>query len=83
MTGGKVKGKKILGKYPDDLNGPLNVDGDIGHGRFIPTTCFEAIWNGISQWMGVADEAALNRIMPNRLSCGGTGLFTDSDLFKN
>jgi hypothetical protein len=36
-----VKGIQILGEYPDDLTGtgPLNI----GRGRLIPTTSWEAI----------------------------------------
>ena len=51
---------------------------------FFIKQCFEAVWNAVSEWMGIKDEEALNRIMPNRLNCGGaTGLFTKNDLFKN
>jgi len=84
MTGGKVKGTRILGRYPDDLDGPLNVDGaNDGRGRYIPTMAYEAIWNGVSQWMGVDDEAALDRIMPNRQTCGSSYMFNKEDLFDD
>jgi len=83
MTGGKVRGERILGSYPDDLDGPLNVDDpQDGRGRFIPTTAYEAIWNGVSQWMGIEDEEALDRIMPNRQTCGSSFMFNKEDLFK-
>ena len=73
-----------MGEYPDDLDGPLNIDGaNDGRGRFIPTTAFEGIWNGVSQWMGVDEEDALDRIMPNRQTCGSTYMFDEEDLFKD
>lgn len=80
MMGGDVKGGRIMGEYPD-LEGPMNVDGGHGRGRFIPTTAWEAIWNGVSQWMGVDDDALLDQILPNRKRCG-SALFTKEDLFK-
>merc|ERR1712150_292863 len=83
LQGGRIKGGKILGRYPDNLDGELNVDPPTGRGRFIPTTCWEAIWNGISEWMGVENKAALDRILPNRHNCGGRELFTQKELFSN
>jgi len=80
MQGGDVKGGRIMGEYPD-LEGPLNVDGGRGRGRFIPSISWEAIWNGVSQWMGVEDDALLDQILPNRNNCG-SALFTKEDLFK-
>jgi len=64
-----VKGGRIMGEYPD-LEGPLNVDGGQGRGRFILTLPWEAIWNGVSQWMGVEDDELLDQILPNRNNCG-------------
>ena len=80
MMGGDVKGGRILGEYPD-LDGDLNVDKGQGRGRFIPTIAWEAIWNGISQWMGVKDNELLDEILPNRNKCGSV-LFAKEDLFK-
>lgn len=80
MVGGSVKGGKILGRYPQ----PLTPDHPnwIGRGRFIPTTSWDAVWNGIGQWMGLHDEDELNEAIPNRNSFDTcTELFTDKDLF--
>lgn len=81
MMGGKVKGGRILGNYPDDLDGALNIDGPDGRGRLIPTTSWDAIWNGVVQWMGVENEALMDQILPNRHNCG-SNLFNKSDLFQ-
>merc|ERR1712183_97495 len=60
MTGGSVKGGRIVGKWPADLDGPLNVDGPEGRGRIIPSTSWDAIWNSVCQHMGVTEETDLD-----------------------
>ena len=79
IVGGDVNGGRILGEYPDDLSSssPLNI----GRGRLIPTLPWEAVWNGVSQWLGVDDVESLNKILPNRLSFPEEKLFEDSDLY--
>ena len=83
--GGDVAGGKIMGQYPSDLTekGPLNV----GRGRFIPTTSWDAVWNGVAQWMGVTAEAELDYCLPNRKATSGvngfTNLFSRIDLFQS
>jgi cullin-associated NEDD8-dissociated protein 1 len=82
FLGGSVKGGQILGKYPSSLA----EDGDvnIGNGRLLPTTSWEALWNGVSQWLGIMDGDALNRILPNRANfLTGNNLFTKADMFDN
>lgn len=89
IMGGNVNGGKILGQYPDDIteSGPLNLK----RGRILPTTSWEAIWNGVGEWLGedegttnIADNE-LNDIIPNRGQVVEPGfkLFTASDLYKN
>ena len=80
MTGGSVKGGRIVGTWPADLDGPLNVDGPEGRGRLIPTTSWDAIWNGVCQHMGIVEEKDLDYVMPNRHDCGSE-LFGKNDLF--
>ena len=82
MMGGDVNGGKILGQYPYDItnDGPLNV----GRGRIIPTTSWDAIWKGVVQWMGVED-ADLNVCLPNADSTVDAPfrLFDREDLFND
>ena len=70
-------GGKILGEYPDDLTtaGPLNL----GRGRLIPTTSWDAIYNAVAQWAGVTDETDLDKVLPNRNKF--STLYTRDDLF--
>jgi uncharacterized protein (DUF1501 family) len=84
FLGGDVNGGRILGKYPSDLTdkGSLNI----GRGRFIPTTSWDAFWNGVALWMGVTTQSELDYCLPNRNSTTGgifSALFTDSALFKS
>lgn len=76
MVGGSVFGGRVVGTYPDSLteDGPLNF----GRGRIIPTTSWDAVWNGVAQWFGV-DEAGLTTVLPNRANFNN--LFSEDDLF--
>lgn len=87
IMGGDVDGGKVVGQYPDDLtrNGPLNI----GRGRLIPTTSWDALWNGVADWMGASTSADLDFILPNRNSVSGgsasgfTELLRANDLFHS
>ncbi len=59
-----MKGGQILGKYPSNLNESGEVN--IGNGRLLPTTSWDALWNGVVQWLGIERTAELNQILPNR-----------------
>ena len=54
MFGGDVKGGKILGEYPRSFreSDPTNI----GRGRLIPTTSWDALFYGLTQWMGITDQ---------------------------
>jgi Uncharacterized protein conserved in bacteria len=64
VAGGAVEGGKILGQYPNtlDSSSPLIFE----PGIVVPTTPWESVWNGISQWMGITNPADLDEILPNR-----------------
>ena len=53
IAGGEVRGKKILGNYPDILSedGPLIFE----PGIVIPTLAWDSIWNGVAQWIGITN----------------------------
>jgi len=67
-----------LGEFPEDLSndGPLVFQ----PGIVIPTTPWESLWNSVSQWFGVSNEADLDKILPNRGQFGN--LFTLNDLYE-
>ena len=81
IAGGAVDGGKILGTYPNDLEqGPTSRN--IGRGRMVPSTPWEAIWYGLSQWMDVPDEN-IEVVIPNvnNWQVGHT-LFTKGQIFS-
>ena len=81
MMGGDVKGKQILGSYPDLTDtSRLKID---SRGRMVPTLPYDAMWNGVAQWMGVKDEARLDYMLPHRKSFPKCSIFTDAQLFKS
>ena len=63
VLGGGVRGRQILGRYPERLHDdqPLSH----GRGRLIPWMPWEAIWNPIAQWWGVGTEEGRAKVLPN------------------
>jgi len=55
ITGGEVRGKRILGKYPSILS----EDGPdiIKPGIVIPSKSWDSVWNGVAQWFGIHDSS--------------------------
>ena len=80
VVGGKVNGGKILGKYPTKLgnDGELNI----GRGRIIPSTGWEGVWSGLSEWMGVENDEELTQVLPNLKNFPESKLFRRDELFK-
>lgn len=80
MMGGSVVGGQVAGKYPDAIKegSPLNI----GRGRIIPTTSWEAVFLPIAEWAGV-DEAEFDYICPNRQNFPETNFFAAADLLEN
>ena len=80
LMGGEVKGGIIHGEYPGDIteSGPVNI----GRGRLIPTTSWESMFNGVTEWMGMETEEERNLCLPNRMQTG-TKLYSRADLYKD
>ena len=78
VAGGEVRGSQILGTFPDDLSeeGPHVVI----PGAVIPSTPWEAVWNGIAQWFGVTTTTELNEVLPNRNTFSDR-LFSQGDMY--
>jgi uncharacterized protein (DUF1501 family) len=76
MFGGAVKGEQIHGQYSRDLTdkGELNI----GRGRLFPTTSLDAMWHGVTQWMGV-EQARMDEVLPNRGNFSADSMFTSGD----
>lgn len=78
IAGGKVRGGRILGKYPNDLTD--NGDTNIGRGRVVPTTPWESMWYGVASWFGVP-ATDMPTVLPNAANFP-TQLFDQATLFQ-
>ncbi|CAB9517124.1 Protein of unknown function (DUF1800) [Seminavis robusta] len=79
VLGGAVQGGQILGDFIDDFNPDTNELMMRG-GRVIPTTPWEAVWNGVAEWFGVPADRMLD-VLPLKDNFPGR-LFTGADMFK-
>ena len=77
---GDVKGGKILGEYPMSFaeSDPTNI----GRGRLLPTSSWDAMFFGVAQWFGISKKEELEYVLPNSNNFG-CDLFTDYDLFRS
>ena len=98
IMGGNIKGRRVLGKYPDDLTNDSRLNASRStRTRFIPTLSWDAIWNGIVEWFtdgfgegfAIANDDDLDYVLPNRNNCidpvegeGNVPLFKKDDLYE-
>lgn len=75
LLGGSLKGKQILGQYPEYLS--RESDQWMSRGRIIPTTPWEYVWHGVAQWMGVLDNNDLSAVLPNMDNFKKVSVFCD------
>ena len=72
VAGGLVRGGEVFGKYPTTIIDDTYLN--IGRGRLIPTTPYEAEWQAIAQWFGIDTDEQLDDVLPNLAN------FDDADL---
>ena len=79
ILGGGLKGGKVLGQFPTVFSedGPLALS----RGRMLPTTPWDAIWNGIAPWMGVPGPD-MDTVLPHKKNFESSVLFTEADVFN-
>jgi len=78
--GGSLKGGRVLGDYPDDFSEKSPIA--LSRGNMIPTTPWDAIWNGISQWHGVTKKSDLDEVLPMRNNFPAEVLYNINDLYR-
>jgi uncharacterized protein (DUF1501 family) len=66
IASGDLKGGQIFGEYPNDLTKSGDQIVSSRGGVVIPSTPWEALWNGVAEWLGVYSENDLATILPNR-----------------
>jgi len=81
VMGGGVKGKQMLGTFPERLT-EFKSEVNVGRGRFIPTTPWEAIWNAVSEWWGIDDAETLADLLPHAKNFPPERIFKKAQLFK-
>ena len=75
-------GGQMFGEFPTRLE-EFESAYNVGRGRFIPTTPWESVWHGVSQWFGVTDKAALNTILPHAKNFNASTLFGQDALYSS
>jgi len=81
IASGDLKGGQIFGEYPDDLTD--SGDQIVGRGGVvIPSTPWEALWNGVAEWLGLDTDNDLETVLPNRAPFEDV-LFRGIDLFHS
>ena len=78
LLGGKVRGGRILGSYPDSFGTGTPLD--LGRGRLIATTPWEAVWNGLLEWMDIP-ASDVPYVLPKASNFPPGSLYTEEDLF--
>ena len=73
-----MKGGRVHGKFPASLleDSELNI----GRGRVLPTSSWEAMWQGIAEWFGVKEED-MDTVLPNRPNFPKEQLFSKAHLY--
>ena len=78
VMGGSVNGSQIFGTYPSSLGDDSDVG--VGRGTLVPGTSWEALWNGVGEWLGVPPDQ-MSTVLPNRDNFAANQLITQSELF--
>jgi len=82
VLGGQVNGGQMLGQYPTTL-AESATSLNVGRGRLIPTTPWEAVWLPVAEWWGVdvANATVRNKVLPHAKNFPSQ-LFTRQQLFR-
>eukprot|EP00804_Cyclotella_cryptica_P009369 CCRYP_018076-RB/>CCRYP_018076-RB protein AED:0.03 eAED:0.03 QI:374/1/1/1/0.94/0.9/20/617/4181 len=78
MFGGDVKGRQIVGTYPENITDDGNLS--LGRGRMIPTTSWDAVFLPLAEWTGV-ESSELDWICPNRNNFPASHFIDPTELF--
>ena len=78
VVGGGLNGNRVLGTYISAFED--DAPDVISNGRVLPTTPWESIWLGISEWMGVTPDQ-IDYVLPNAKNFP-TQLFNQAEMFN-
>uniref|UniRef100_A0A7S2I147 DUF1501 domain-containing protein n=1 Tax=Haptolina brevifila TaxID=156173 RepID=A0A7S2I147_9EUKA len=82
LLSGDLAGGKVLGRYPSHLDESSDVNIGRNH-RMLPTTAWEMIWYGLSEWFGADVANKLNELLPNAANFPVDERLTAAQLFKS
>merc|ERR1719253_144404 len=82
MFGGAVKGGQVLGQYPSNFEEGDEEGIMLSRGRMIPTTPWDAMWLGVSEWFGVpSNSPEMEKVLPLHTNFPPEKLYGKADLF--
>merc|ERR1712146_550517 len=62
---------------------------NLGRGRVLPTSSWEAVWSGLLELVGIdkteratAENSEMNTVLPNRANFAANQLFSEDQMFK-
>ena len=74
-----MHGARVLGDYPESLLETSSVNIGRNH-RIMPTTPWESVWTGVSEWFGVPSERMAG-VLPNAANFAPATLLSAQQLF--
>lgn len=83
IAGGGISGGQILGRYPSTFDPDIEGGIIFQPGIVIPTTPYDAMWNGVVEWFGITDNDDMDEILPNKSTFPPNDLFTAQELYDN
>lgn len=83
LAGGGISGGQILGRYPSTFDPDIEGGIIFQPGIVIPTTPYDAMWNGVAEWFGITDDDDMDEILPNKNTFPPNDLFTAQELYDN
>jgi len=82
LIGGALNGGKVLGHYPAEFERSESNKITLTRGRLVPTTPFDAVWMGTSEWFGVP-SSQMEYVLPMHKNFPAGTLFSKEDLFRS
>jgi len=83
MFGGNVNGGQVLGKYPKAFEIGDEDQIALNRGRIIPTTPWDAMWQGAAEWFGIPPNSpGIDKVLPMHMNFPDlVDSYHESDLF--
>ena len=81
--GGAINGGKVRGLYPHDFVESPSNDYALSRGRLIPTSPWDSMWLGTSEWFGIDVESdEIDKVLPMNKNFPPEKLYREAELYK-